>query len=92
MDKEEIKREFVFEAEILLRRHNADVDISQNSVERFQEELTGVLQQILLKNDVDYNNADDSTNNLFFVLHPSIPDLAHFLLLRLLADLMVGQI
>ena len=70
MDKEAIKRGFVFEAEILLRRHNADIDISQNSVERFQEELTGVLQQILLKNDVDYNNMAD----LIEFIQPTILD------------------
>jgi hypothetical protein len=70
MDKEEIKREFVFEAEILLRRHNADVDISQNSVERFQEELTAVLQRILLKNDVDYDNM----SNLIEFIQPTILD------------------
>tara|TARA_B110000305_G_C19272134_1_gene554999 strand:+ start:394 stop:627 length:234 start_codon:yes stop_codon:yes gene_type:complete len=70
MNKEEIKREFVFEAEIILRQHNAEGGISQNSVEKFQEELTGVLQRILLKNDVDYDNMSD----LIAFIQPTILD------------------
>ncbi len=70
MDKEVIKREFVFEAEILLRKQNFDIESSQNSVERFQEELTGVLQQILLKNAVDYDNMSD----LIEFIQPTILD------------------
>ena len=57
MDKEEIKSEFIFEAEILLRQH--DSDNSQKTVERFQTELTDILQSILLKNDIDASEMAD---------------------------------
>ena len=67
MDKEEIKSEFIFEAEILLRQH--DSDNSQKTVERFQTELTDILQSILLKNDIDASEMAD----LIEFIQPTIP-------------------
>ncbi|MBL4653992.1 MAG: hypothetical protein JKY53_14185 [Flavobacteriales bacterium] len=57
MDKEEIKSEFIFEAEILLRQH--DSDNSQKTVETLQAELTDILQSILLKNEIDTSEMID---------------------------------